>query len=255
MSSASVFSQSSSHFMVRRSLCGFSRLIQKRNARHTCRFTIVKLNLVLTGFHVQCYSSRRTRSLKVDPGSSMEEEKNAFYVVRKGNMVGVYKSLSDCQDQVSSSICDPSVGVYKGYSLSKEAQEYLASRGLRNPMYTIDAADVKEDLFGSIVPCPFQIGFIDCNKNLPSLNEEEVDHNFPWQPDSSDGNKLRKISPQKRSSESVELFRNSIVCDQRFDTHITEIIEDPTHTYFDYDVSLDDRIISKAGEVKEVYDH
>ncbi|KAK1290644.1 hypothetical protein QJS10_CPB18g01818 [Acorus calamus] len=115
----------------------------------------------------------------------MEEEKNAFYVVRKGNMIGVYKSLSDCQDQVSSSICDHSVGVYKGYSLSKEAQEYLSSRGLRNPMYTIDAADVKEDLFGNIVPCPFQ------------------------QPDSSDGNKLKKISPQKRSSESVELFHNS----------------------------------------------
>ncbi|KAK3413265.1 hypothetical protein EUGRSUZ_I01834 [Eucalyptus grandis] len=33
----------------------------------------------------------------------MEEEKNAFYVVRKGDVVGVYKSLSDCQAQVGSS--------------------------------------------------------------------------------------------------------------------------------------------------------
>ncbi|KAI6700648.1 hypothetical protein NL676_014972 [Syzygium grande] len=34
----------------------------------------------------------------------MEEEKNAFYVVRKGDVVGVYTSSSDCQAQVGSSL-------------------------------------------------------------------------------------------------------------------------------------------------------
>ncbi|GLT53019.1 hypothetical protein SLA2020_263180 [Shorea laevis] len=37
----------------------------------------------------------------------MEQEKDAFFVVRKGDIVGVYKSLTDCQAQVGSSICDP----------------------------------------------------------------------------------------------------------------------------------------------------
>lgn len=34
----------------------------------------------------------------------MEDEKNAFYVVRKGDVVGVYTSLSDCQAQAGSSV-------------------------------------------------------------------------------------------------------------------------------------------------------
>lgn len=33
------------------------------------------------------------------------EESNAFYVVRKGNTVAVYKDFNDCQAQVSSSVC------------------------------------------------------------------------------------------------------------------------------------------------------
>lgn len=33
------------------------------------------------------------------------EESNAFYVVRKGNTVAVYKNFNDCQAQVSSSVC------------------------------------------------------------------------------------------------------------------------------------------------------
>lgn len=36
--------------------------------------------------------------------SSIEEEKNAFYVVRKGDVVGAYTSSSDCQAQVGSSV-------------------------------------------------------------------------------------------------------------------------------------------------------
>ncbi|EEF27855.1 nuclease, putative [Ricinus communis] len=86
----------------------------------------------------------------------MEQEKDAFFVVRKGDVVGVYKSFTDCQAQVGSSVCDPPVSVYKGYSLSKDTEEYLVSRGLQNALYAIRAQDLKEDLFGTLVPCPFQ---------------------------------------------------------------------------------------------------
>ncbi|KAG8046632.1 hypothetical protein GUJ93_ZPchr0008g14148 [Zizania palustris] len=79
-----------------------------------------------------------------------------FYVVRKGDVIGIYKSLSDCQLQVSNSVCDPSVTVYKGYSLRKETEEYLAARGLRHPLYSINAADARDELFDDLVPCPFQ---------------------------------------------------------------------------------------------------
>ncbi|GAV58638.1 RVT_3 domain-containing protein [Cephalotus follicularis] len=121
-------------------------------------------------FHARFYSSRRSvggkksRSLTLDPELVMEQEKNAFYVVRKGDIVGIYKSLSDCQAQVGSSICDPPVSVYKGYSLPKDAEEYLASRGLRNALYTIRAADLTEDIFGRLAPCPFQ--------DVASFNDE-----------------------------------------------------------------------------------
>ncbi|RWW06918.1 hypothetical protein BHE74_00057646 [Ensete ventricosum] len=86
----------------------------------------------------------------------MAEESNAFYVVRKGDIISIYKSFSDCQAQVSSSVCDPPVSVYKSYGLLKETEEYLASRGVKNPLYSIHASDMKEDLFGTLLTCPFQ---------------------------------------------------------------------------------------------------
>lgn len=43
--------------------------------------------------------------------------------------------------------------------MSKEAEEYLASRGLKNAIYSIDAADVQEDLFGHTVTCPFRVRY------------------------------------------------------------------------------------------------
>ncbi|XP_056682691.1 uncharacterized protein [Spinacia oleracea] len=105
---------------------------------------------------IQCYSTKRKvpSKKKSKPEAVMEDdkEKEAFFVVRKGDIVGVYKTLSDCQDQIS----DPPVSVYKGYSLPKDAEEYLASRGLHNALYTIKASDLKDDLFGTLVPCPFQ---------------------------------------------------------------------------------------------------
>ncbi|AQK51526.1 Uncharacterized protein Mb2253c [Zea mays] len=80
-----------------------------------------------------------------------------FYVVRKGDVIGIYKTLSECQAQVSNSVRDPSVTVFKGYSLRKDTEEYLAARGLRNALYAIDATDARDELFDDLVPCPFQV--------------------------------------------------------------------------------------------------
>ncbi|XP_062195542.1 uncharacterized protein LOC133898810 [Phragmites australis] len=100
-------------------------------------------------------SSSRRRSTK---GSAAMDSTagEPFYVVRKGDVIGIYKTLSECQAQVSNSVCDPSVTVFKGYSLRKDTEEYLAARGLRNALYSIDAADARDELFGDLVPCPFQ---------------------------------------------------------------------------------------------------
>lgn len=43
--------------------------------------------------------------------------------------------------------------------MPKSTQEYLASRGLRNALYTVRAADLKDDLFGKLVLCPLQVRF------------------------------------------------------------------------------------------------
>ncbi|BFG26815.1 hypothetical protein CerSpe_130900 [Prunus speciosa] len=85
-----------------------------------------------------------------------EEEGDAFYVVRKGDIIGVYKNLRDCQNQAGSSVCNPSISVFKGHGLPKEAEEYLVSHGLKNASYTISANDVKDDLFGILAACPYQ---------------------------------------------------------------------------------------------------
>ncbi|XVF44077.1 hypothetical protein PTKIN_Ptkin02bG0091400 [Pterospermum kingtungense] len=123
----------------------------------------VDLEFLFARFRAHCYSSGKTsntkkasRTKKVDPEPVMENEKDAFFVVRKGDVVGVYKSFAECQAQVGLSICDPAVSVYKGYSLTKETEEHLASFGLKNALYAIKAADVKEDLFGALIPCPIQ---------------------------------------------------------------------------------------------------
>ncbi|XP_021911793.1 uncharacterized protein LOC110825630 [Carica papaya] len=113
----------------------------------------------------------------------MEEEKDAVYVVRKGDTIAVYKSLSDCQAQTGSSVCTPSMSVYKRYGLSKEAEEFLASHGLKNPAYAINASYVKEDLFGELLPCPFQEPY--CSKaqtvvkdSPPKRSQEQLHSNI-----------------------------------------------------------------------------
>ena len=47
--------------------------------------------------------------------------------------------------------------VYKGYSLRKDTEEYLAARGLKNALYSINAADARDELFDDLAPCPFQV--------------------------------------------------------------------------------------------------
>ncbi|XP_059445338.1 uncharacterized protein LOC132177130 [Corylus avellana] len=149
-----------SHFVARSSLYGCANSSWKINFEYT-GLRAIYLEPVRTRFHVRCYSSRRGSKSKsplrkLDSEPVMEQEKDAFFVVRKGDIVGVYKSLNDCQAQVGSSICDPPVSVYKGYSLPKDTEEYLIARGFKNAVYTINAADLKEDLFGTLMPCPFQ---------------------------------------------------------------------------------------------------
>ncbi|XP_031406312.1 uncharacterized protein LOC116214937 isoform X4 [Punica granatum] len=116
----------------------------------------------------------------------MEDEKNAFYVVRKGDVIGIYRNLLDCQDQAGSSISSPSVSVDKGYHLSNDTEDYLKSQGLKNALYTINAADVKDDIFSQLVPCPFQ------------------------QPSSSGGVQFKE-PPAKRSGEMLQLDSYQVV--------------------------------------------
>ncbi|KAI3768689.1 hypothetical protein L2E82_19519 [Cichorium intybus] len=82
----------------------------------------------------------------------MEDEKDAFYVVRKGDIVGVYRSLNDCQSLLYGSDVD----VFKGYRLSKTAEKFLASHGLSSAIYSVGVSNVQGELFGQLIPCPFQ---------------------------------------------------------------------------------------------------
>ncbi|TKY58595.1 RNase H family protein [Spatholobus suberectus] len=146
-----------------------ARLIANRSL-HRCSFPTKSEYRGIRSFHsgfvstTRCYSTKKgrkggsSRLHKAEPEVPvmMEQEKDAFYVVRKGDVVGIYSSLTESQAQVGSSVCNPPVSVYKGYSLSKDTEEYLVSHGLKNALYTIRAADLKEDLFGMLVPCPFQ---------------------------------------------------------------------------------------------------
>ncbi|XP_044960193.1 uncharacterized protein LOC123411324 isoform X1 [Hordeum vulgare subsp. vulgare] len=101
-------------------------------------------------------SAKRSAAKKATPPPMDSAGGDPFYVVRKGDVIGIYNNLADCQAQVSNSVCGPSVTVYKGYSLRKDTEEYLAARGLKNALYSINAADAKDELFDDLAPCPFQ---------------------------------------------------------------------------------------------------
>ncbi|KAJ6324266.1 hypothetical protein OIU76_011551, partial [Salix suchowensis] len=103
--------------------------------RRSCEHCSLHLEFLSTRFRVQCYSSRKP-------------------IVKA--LVKKKKDPQPTTAQAGSSVCDPPVSVYKGYSLSKDSEAYLVSHGLQNASYTIRAADLKEDLFGMLMPCPFQ---------------------------------------------------------------------------------------------------
>ncbi|XP_010442813.1 PREDICTED: uncharacterized protein LOC104725782 [Camelina sativa] len=110
---------------------------------------------------VHCYSSRsKTAKSKTSSSAAVssvsDEEKDAFFVVRKGDIIGIYNDLSDCQAQVGSSVHDLPVSVYKGYSLLKDTEEYLSTVGMKKPLYGFRASDLKEEMFGPLTPCLFQ---------------------------------------------------------------------------------------------------
>ncbi|XP_028549746.1 uncharacterized protein LOC110096864 [Dendrobium catenatum] len=158
-SSAALFSRNS-HVLMRSSLYRLPKAAWKRDILHVC-IGVIRSDCFILGFGIRCFSSQESQTsgiTKENLKPLMDEESDAFYVVRKGDIIGVYKSLSDCQAQVSSSVCDPSVSVYKGYSLHKDSEDYLASRGFKDALYSMHAAYLKEDIFGTLVPCPFQNG-------------------------------------------------------------------------------------------------
>lgn len=156
-SSAAIFPRKS-HMSMMSSLYGLHKAVWEKGIQHTCT-RAVRIDNFLIGFGIRCFSTRESetsRASKYDPKLPVLEESDAFYVVRKGDIIGIYKSLSDCQAQISSSVCGPSVSVYKGYSLYKESEEYLASRGFKDSLYSMHDSHLKEDIFGTLVPCPFQ---------------------------------------------------------------------------------------------------
>lgn len=76
------------------------------------------LKLLLTSFRVQCYSSKANKKKKSASEPVMKEDKEAFFVVRKGDIVGVYKSLNECQSQVGSSVCNPIPNYIHAYMIT-----------------------------------------------------------------------------------------------------------------------------------------
>uniref|UniRef100_A0A175YIH9 RNase H type-1 domain-containing protein n=1 Tax=Daucus carota subsp. sativus TaxID=79200 RepID=A0A175YIH9_DAUCS len=186
----------SSRFVYKSSTCWFSTISFKRRHEYDA-LKSVNLDFLLTRFGVRCYATRRVKgsksksvSEKVELKSKVAMVKEEFFVVRKGDLVGVYKNFSDCQAQVGSSICDPPVSVYKGQAMPKDAETYLLSCGLKNALYSIRAADLTEGLFGTLVACPF------------------------LEPSQSRGETPSDVLPRKRLQELLgpEISINLIIC-------------------------------------------
>ncbi|RLN38989.1 uncharacterized protein C2845_PM01G40740 [Panicum miliaceum] len=97
------------------------------------------------------------------------EEGSDYYVVRKGDVMAVYKNLSDCQAQICSSVYGPAASAYKGHSWNRKKEEYLSSQGLSNASYVINATELREDMFGPPVPCSFQ-EIVGSSSNQPAPN-------------------------------------------------------------------------------------
>ncbi|CAL4933744.1 unnamed protein product [Urochloa decumbens] len=129
------------------------------------------------------------------------EEGSDYYVVRKGDVVAVYKNLSDCQAQICSSVSGPAASAYKGHSWSREKEEYLSSQGLSNATYVINATELQEDIFGPLVPCSFQ-EIVGASSNQPAPNRLGIRNGMAYQtgPQSVDLNHEAKSSSSRHIS-------------------------------------------------------
>uniref|UniRef100_A0ACD5TPV5 Uncharacterized protein n=2 Tax=Avena sativa TaxID=4498 RepID=A0ACD5TPV5_AVESA len=174
------------------SLCGISRVAWRHavagtlslsgsyHHQHNLRYLPLRPSTppIALGIAECLFSSSSKRSTKksaAKKGTPMDSASgDPFYVVRKGDVIGIYKNLADCQAQVSNSVCDPSVTVYKGYSLRKETEEYLAARGLKNALFSINGADARDELFDDLVPCPFQQPDANATSTLKRPQETET---------------------------------------------------------------------------------
>lgn len=108
----------SSHCRARTCLYGaYYSYSWTRTISYKPRITALTQNSALTRFGgSRLYSGKAGKSSESAPPSrrkskaepamerEKEKEKEAFYVVRKGDVVGVYRSLNDCQAQVGSSV-------------------------------------------------------------------------------------------------------------------------------------------------------
>ncbi|KAK9060267.1 hypothetical protein SSX86_020971 [Deinandra increscens subsp. villosa] len=146
---------------MKSSLSLFSRMSVRFSSPHLTTY-IQRFDRAAFPFRGPCHCSLKTAAAAGAIKSSSSEDKKkkngngGFFVVRKGDIIGVYTNLIDCQSQVGSSVCDPPVSVYKGHTLPKESEAYLLSCGLKNALYSIRAVDLTDELFGRLVPCPFQ---------------------------------------------------------------------------------------------------
>ncbi|CDP08323.1 unnamed protein product [Coffea canephora] len=168
--------------VVRSAVCGFSSPSWKRSFQYV-GIRAANLEHLLTRIRCQCYSSKSstTKKKKSKKKSAMKEDREAFFVVRKGDVVGVYKSLSDCQAQVGSSICDPPVSVYKGHAMPKDAEKYLQSCGLKNALYSFKAEDFTEGLFGPLSPChSYQLPSSSRGETSSELVSKKRPHEAIW---------------------------------------------------------------------------
>ncbi|XP_038906127.1 uncharacterized protein LOC120092011 isoform X1 [Benincasa hispida] len=113
----------------------------------------------------------------------MEGDKDAYYVVQKGDVFGFYRSLKELKAQAGRLIFDPNATIYKGYHLSKEAELYLASHGLQSATYSISAANVTKDLFGKLLACPYEQPFAPRGKMAEEYPKTKRQEQVPENPE------------------------------------------------------------------------
>ncbi|XP_024994804.1 uncharacterized protein LOC112528110 isoform X4 [Cynara cardunculus var. scolymus] len=135
--STALFARTTSGLVARCLSRGFINVSWRQRVDHHVAIITAENGFLLTRFRASCYSTRKASSVgksKTRKSDSklekmLGEEKNAFFVVRKGDLVGVYKNLSDCQAQVGSSQPHFSLGEPSSDHMSKRRfQEVLGSQ-------------------------------------------------------------------------------------------------------------------------------